>query len=379
MKILLICLVISNSIIASLFANEISERQSQLDHIKAELESKRAQSDSLAQKEKSEADRLRDLEEQASLSGQLLLKIKKESAALGTSIKSQTVQLSITQIQMEKRKIILSRRLRYIYKMGNRTDWMEIITSGDPTQALVAYKNMGVLAQYDRRLLETYRSMSQRMKAGLIKYENDAALLSRLQLDQEDELAKREKTLKTRKKLIERLKRDKIEVEKSITQLEEDGKQITGIIEDLEIKSGEGAVDSGLLGLDDSKGNLIWPVHGKIIRPFGLTTDKRGIKLSNSGIDIQSQLGSDVVAAAQGKVIYISWLRGYGQFVIVDHGKGYYTLYANLSEIMVETGDSVKAGEVIGLVGDSGSLEGAKLHFELRHKKEQLDPSGWLR
>jgi septal ring factor EnvC (AmiA/AmiB activator) len=379
MKILLICLVISILIIPSLFANEISERQSQLDHIKTELESKRAQSDSLRQKEKSEANRLRDLEEQVSLSGQLLLKIKRESAALGTSIKSQKVQLSITQIQMEKRKIILSQRLRYIYKMGNRADWMEIISSGDPTQALVAYKNMGALAQYDTRLLETYRSMSLSLKTGLIKYENDATLLSRLQMDQEDELAKREKTLKTRKKLIEGLKNDKGEVEKSITQLEEDGKQISGIIEDLEAKSGEGAVEFGLPGLDDDKGNLIWPVHGKIIRAFGLSTDKRGIKLSNSGIDIQSQLGTDVMAAAQGKVIYTSWLRGYGQFVIVDHGRGYYTLYANLSEIMVETGDSVKAGEVIGLVGDSGSLEGAKLHFELRHKKEQLDPSEWLR
>jgi septal ring factor EnvC (AmiA/AmiB activator) len=379
MKILLICLVISITVITPLFADEISERQSQLDHIKAELESKRAQSDSLGQKEKSEANRLRDLEEQASLSGQLLLKIEKESSALGTSIKSQKVQLSITQIQMEKRKIILSQRFRYIYKMGNSADWMEIISSGNPTQALVAYKNMGALAQYDRRLLESYRSMSQSLKTGLIKYENDAVLLSRLQIDQEDELSKREKTLKTRKKLVERLKNDKGEVERSIAQLEEDGKQISGIIEDLEAKSGEGTFDSGLLGLDDSKGNLIWPVHGKILRAFGLSTDKRGIKLSNSGIDIQSQLGTDVMAAAQGKVIYISWLRGYGQFVIVDHGKGYYTLYANLSEIMVETGNSVKAGETIGLVGDSGSLEGAKLHFELRHKKDQLDPAEWLR
>ena len=362
-----------------IFADEISERQSQLDIIKSELESKRAQYDSLGKEAKGQADKLRDIEEQAALSGQLLLKIQRESAAIGSSIKSQKVNLAITQIQLDNRKKILSQRLRYIYKIGNRSDWMEILSSGDPTQALVAYKNMESLAEYDRGLLESYRSMSENLETGIIKYENDAASLQKLKTDQENEVARREKTLKTRKKLVDKLRRDKGELEKSIGQLESDEKQISGIIDDLEVKANQGAVDTGLPGLDDNKGNLVWPVHGKIIRGFGLTTDNRGIKLSNPGIDIQSQMGTDVMAAAGGKVIYISWLRGYGQFVIVDHGKGYYTLYANLSDILVETGDSVKAGEVIGLVGDSGSLEGTKLHFEIRHKKDQLDPSDWLR
>ena len=75
----------------------------------------------------------------------------------------------------------------------------------------------------------------------------------------------------------------------------------------------------------------------------------------------------------------MSWLRGYGQFIIIDHGKSFYTLYANLSSALVEVGDGVKAGQIIAEVGDSGTLEGPRLHFELRHKKEQLNPVDWLR
>jgi septal ring factor EnvC (AmiA/AmiB activator) len=78
-------------------------------------------------------------------------------------------------------------------------------------------------------------------------------------------------------------------------------------------------------------------------------------------------------------VAHIDWLRGYGQFIIVDHGRGYYTLYANLSDVLVETGEKVGGGELIGLVGDSGSLEGAKLHFEVRRERDQLNPAEWLR
>jgi len=134
-----------------------------------------------------------------------------------------------------------------------------------------------------------------------------------------------------------------------------------------------------LAGLENHRGNLIWPIQGKIVRSFGTTKDKRGIKLTNPGIDIRGLSGSSVAAAAAGKIIYISWLRGYGQFIILDHGANYYTLYANLTDIYVETGDMIKAGEVIAEIGDLGSLEGSILHFELRLKKESLDPLEWLR
>ena len=365
--------------IGLLFADEVKDRQKQLDAIKAELESKRAKSDSLGQMEKSAAARLREIEQQTALSNQLLLKLNRESARMKESLSSQRVKLQSTEALREERQTLLKRRLREMYKMGDVPSWIEILASSDPSAALAAYRNIKTLLEYDRRLLESYQQLTATIETGVKKYQGDLNTLSGLQEDQQKELEQRQKTMQVRKKLVDKVKKDRNEIEKSISRLEDDAREVAGIIENLQAQSAATEDTLAFPGLANSKGNLVWPTQGKIIRPFGLLKDSRGIQLSNPGIDIQAKNGADVLAAAGGEVIYTSWLRGYGQFIIVNHGRGYYTLYANLSDILVETGDKVKAGELIALVGDSGSLEGPKLHFEIRYKKEQLDPSDWLR
>jgi murein hydrolase activator len=372
-------LILATGLISSTHADEISDKRSRLEAIKDELESKRALYDSLGVKEKGESERLRDLEQQVNLSGQLLLKITRESDRLKKTISSQKVELQTTQALRDDRARLLKERLVYIYKLGERPAWLEILSSGDPTSALVGYRNMKSLVEYDRGLIASYHELTISLKDGLTRYQANVSDLETLQDDQKMELSNRQKTLDNRKKLVNKLKKDKGEVKRSIAGLEDDAKDIAGIIEELERQAQSAGPGALLPGLAANKGNLIWPSRGKIIRGFGLIKDKRGIELTNPGIDIEAKAGADVLAAASGVVIYINWLRGYGQFLIVDHGAGYYTLYANLSDVLVESGDQVTAGELIALVGDSGSLEGPKLHFEVRYKKDQLNPTEWLR
>ena len=73
------------------------------------------------------------------------------------------------------------------------------------------------------------------------------------------------------------------------------------------------------------------------------------------------------------------WLPGYGQSVIVNHGQGYYSIYAHLGSSSVSTGSRVSAGQTLGTVGDSGSLKGPCLHFEVRRGREAQNPEVWLR
>jgi murein hydrolase activator len=371
--------LLSVGLIFNIRADEISDKRSRLEDIKDELESKRALYDSLGIKEKSESEKLRDLEQQVNLSDQLLLRITRESDRLKKTISSQKVELQTTQALRDDRARLLKQRLVYIYKLGERPAWLEILSSGDPTSALAGYRNMKSLVEYDRKLIASYHDLTASLEDGLKRYQANVSDLETLQGDQKKELNNRQKTLDSRKKLVNKLKKDKGEVKRSIAGLEDDAKDIAGIIEELERQAQTAGPASLLPGLAASKGNLIWPSRGKIIRGFGLIKDKRGIELTNPGIDIEAKAGADVLAAATGIVIYVNWLRGYGQFLIVDHGAGYYTLYANLSDVLVESGDQVTAGELIALVGDSGSLEGPKLHFEVRYKKDQLNPMEWLR
>ena len=360
-------------------ADELDERRRQLHSIRDELESKRAQHDSLGQREKTEAERLQEVEQQVALSGQLLLRLGREASRMQENIKSQRLKLEITALKRDQRQEILKRRLVHIYKAGQLPGWLELASSESPTATLVALRNMKAILEYDRRLIESFGQLSSELKAGLVKYQIDVGQLSKLRNEQQDELSRREKTLKIRKNLVNKLRKDKKEIAKSISKLEGDARQIAEILETLELEREQALVDTTLPGLAKKRGDLVWPAQGKIMRGFGSVKDKRGIVLSNPGVDIQAGIGADVLAAATGAVAYVNWLRGYGQFVIIDHGQGYYTLYAHLSDVLVEPGERVSAGELIALAGDSGSLEGPKLHFEIRHKKEQLDPTEWLR
>jgi septal ring factor EnvC (AmiA/AmiB activator) len=98
-----------------------------------------------------------------------------------------------------------------------------------------------------------------------------------------------------------------------------------------------------------------------------------------SGIDISADRGEPVYAVFPGQVLYSSWFKGYGNMLIIDHGGHYYTVYAHVEEIFKQKGERVEDNEVIATVGDSGSLEGPGLYFEVRHHGKPLDPAKWIK
>jgi murein hydrolase activator len=97
------------------------------------------------------------------------------------------------------------------------------------------------------------------------------------------------------------------------------------------------------------------------------------------GIDIRAAEGAEVHAIGTGSVVFSGWLKGYGNLVIVDHGSAFHSLYAHLSNSQVDVGTAVEEGEKIGQVGDTGSLKGSYLYFEIRKGGQAVDPLPWLK
>jgi septal ring factor EnvC (AmiA/AmiB activator) len=129
----------------------------------------------------------------------------------------------------------------------------------------------------------------------------------------------------------------------------------------------------------DYKGLLKMPVKGKIVSLFGKFKNTRYDVLNfRSGIEIQTERGEPIQAVYRGKILYADWFKGYGNMIILDHGDSYYTVYAHIEEIFKTAGDVVEAGEVMATVGDTGSMTGPKLYFEVRHHGKPLDPMQWL-
>jgi murein DD-endopeptidase MepM/ murein hydrolase activator NlpD len=104
-----------------------------------------------------------------------------------------------------------------------------------------------------------------------------------------------------------------------------------------------------------------------------------GTRTFRSGVDIEAAEGTEVAAVASGQVVYTGWFKGYGNLIILDHGNEYYTLYAHVADILVKEDDDVRAGQRIGTVGDTGSLSGPRLYFEVRYQGKPQDPAEWLR
>ncbi len=120
---------------------------------------------------------------------------------------------------------------------------------------------------------------------------------------------------------------------------------------------------------------------GTLVGLFGPYVDENhyNIKSFRNGVNIGADLRSPVRAVCGGQIVYADWFRGYGNIVIIDHGEHYYTLSAQLEEPFKKSGDTVGAGEVIGTVGDTGTLIGPGLYFEIRHHGKPMDPVIWFK
>ncbi|MCF6247544.1 MAG: peptidoglycan DD-metalloendopeptidase family protein [Desulfobacula sp.] len=128
------------------------------------------------------------------------------------------------------------------------------------------------------------------------------------------------------------------------------------------------------------KGRLNPPVRGRIISRYGpaSTGDYKSFTFQK-GIDIKVERGEPVKSVFKGEIMFAQWLKGYGNLLIINHGDNYYTLYAHVEEIFKQQGERVETGEVVATAGDTGSIKGMNLHFEIRHHGKPVNPMKWLR
>lgn len=122
------------------------------------------------------------------------------------------------------------------------------------------------------------------------------------------------------------------------------------------------------------------PVEGEIISEFGSSAPGNyKVFTFQKGIDIKVVRGEPVKTVFKGEVMFAQWLKGYGNVLIINHGDHYYTLYAHVEEMFKKEGEAVETGDVIATAGDTGSIKGMCLHFEVRHHGKPVDPMKWLR
>ncbi len=356
--------------------NRIAEQKDELEKIRKELEEKREKVKKLSKKESSVFIEIKDLEEELELIDKLLLRLNLKSKQVGKDIIATEVLLGKSQLRLQAKREELGCRLRDIYKYMRFREYEILTGASSPLDLMRRLKYMKLITRQDQNLIQEVSKEIGNIEENKKSLESKRKELTSLIKEKDKEEKKRNQEKSKREKLLKTIRSEKEIHLQSVKELEKSAQEIEKLLTSLEKERFKKEVETTTGLFRAIKGRLPWPVTGKVALGFGEQKESRfNTTLFNPGIDISPSLDLEVKAVADGRVVYVSWLRGYGNFIILQHDDGYYTVYANLKEILVGVGENVGRAQTIARLNGSEN----NFHFEIRKGKEQLDPLEWLK
>ncbi len=281
---------------------------------------------------------------------------------------------------LEVLKRLYAIRLRALYKMRHNGSTVLSIPDGLVKQI----KYLGIIAERDQTVIRDYGSALIRLTLRQTDLAAKKAEILERRRIVETKRAELEAKKRRKSAMLASIRQEKTVYTQTLHELEDASVSLWAMIKKdeqkrralqmapLPVKRNDEAPGGG-------SGRLPWPVEGQVITRFGMQRHPRfGTMVFRRGIEIEAREGESVRAVDDGQVAYADWYKGYGELVILDHGNGFYTLYGNLSRLDFAKGAHVARGQVIGLAGDTGSLKGTKLYFEIRRNGQAQDPLLWL-
>ncbi len=381
-------------------AERPQDSRERLKEVQRELGREREQVKEAGRKEATLSRDLAQLEADLKNKTKLLKDLEGKLRGSTQRIASLSKEIDSTEKRLSRTRVLLKLRLRAMYKQG-RVGYVRMLLSADDfSSASRRLKYLSALASQDQRLMQAYavslNDLSKK-KADFEQYKKEISDAS-----QQAEATKRQivEQQQQHRVLLAKVRDEKAAHLAAIKELEKSAKGLQALIARLqaeeerqrrasrahsretartETRTGTDVPIAGDGHFEQLRGKLPWPAAGTLASTFGRQEHPRFQTVTfNRGIEISAPAGRDIQAVADGTVIFADWFKGYGRLVIVDHGAGYFTLYAHAADVLVKPGDPVKAGQTIAKVGDSGSLEGPQLYFELRHRGKPQDPLAWL-
>jgi septal ring factor EnvC (AmiA/AmiB activator) len=274
-------------------------------------------------------------------------------------------------------QVSLSRRAVALYKAGEIGSLRWVFGEGSLAERVARVQAIQLLVDHDDQLIRRYAAEREQLELARVGVQEAAARrdAARQRLEKRsNELAEERRT---KRRLLIQVRRDRAGERALLNELEAAARELEAALDEFRRAPASGTA-GGLFTA--AQGNLDPPVQGPIHRPFGRVVDEEyRTQTFRKGVDFEVALGESVYAVAAGEVRFADWFRGYGRMVILDHGDDYFTVSGHLDEVSVAVGDRVAAGDPIGSAGETGSLLGPLLYFEIRKGAEALDPAAWLR
>ncbi len=310
-------------------------------------------------------------------------RLSTELKAIESRIRESEGQFRETEQRVERNEQYVASRMAALYKLS----WIgkfHVLASADSMFDFFANKRaLEQILAHDERVLDRLYADKTRMKAILVKLSAEQNEKQAATADLSNRIDTMNREQARREKLLVEIRSKKSLQLAAMASLQMSTKALDQTVASFSVQSKP--PEAGLSPVAEKpfaalKGLLMMPVKGKVVSLFGHYQDSK-LKVTHfqSGIDIKADRGEPIRAVYSGKTLFSSWFKGFGNMIIIDHGNHYYSVYAHLEEQFKTKGDPVEAGEVIATVGDSGSLTGAGLHFEIRHHGKPMNPLAWIK
>jgi septal ring factor EnvC (AmiA/AmiB activator) len=370
------------------YDEELKYQNDAINALKTEINQLRLKIKTAESRERSASTRISSLDEEISLTAKLIRSLKSEEEKTRKRILQLKSDILKNENELESLRARYKKRVVNSYRKGRLTDLEKVFSSTTWRQAIYRTQYLKIISDIEKKLTNQIERIL--IQISQQKLELEAVLRNNLKLvrDKQQQISSYRDMRIDREKELNRIRNDKKALSNYIEEKEAGIIQLESIIKkvledkarferELRIRKQQEALKTK--SFKALKGQLPWPAEGRIIAKFGRQwNSKLKTTTDNPGIDIKGQPGSPIRTVLGGVVTTITYIRGYGTTIIVDHGGGFYTVYSHVTNIQTVVDGQVRNGDIIAYMGDSGSINGSKLHFEIWGKGQKLDPEKWL-
>ena len=354
-----------------------------LPQVQERLAEERAAAQKLAAREATLLGKLADLERQIELEERALRAAQMKLRAANARLALAEERSNLAQGRVERAMATTGPHLAARYRLG-REGYLRFLLGARSVGDLLRRRRLfNALLQSDLAALAVLRVSAEDARSA----RDELAAAKAEVKSSADAEAERKKSLLAiideQRTLLLSLQQEKALHEEAVRELEQAERDLSRKLVDIQ-KDAPAVPRTAQTALTASirraRGKLRFPLEqGKVEAHFGRAIDPRfGTVTVQNGIDVRAPLGAAVRAIWAGRVAHAGWFKGFGNLLIVDHGEGVFSLMAHLDRLEKAVGDDVRAGDEVGTVGDTGSLKGPYLYFELRDGQKPLDPERWL-
>ena len=380
LALLCICLIASGSAQAT--------QQEKLDNLRQRITALQQNLEKTSESKSEAADALRESERAISNSNRTLAELTQQQQEANKNLQQLQQQMQKLEAGMQGQQTLLGKLLFQQY-LGGKQEYLKLLLNNhNPDQVARDLRYYEYIARSRALQIKALRGNLAQTNAVAEQARQKILEMARLQAAEKAQQRSLEKDKLARQRVLDKYARQIKQQRHEIGRLQRDENRLSQLLQKLseiltpttrkKIFRNEQLPDDRFDGkpFEQLKGKLVLPVKGEVANKFGSTRPDSSMLWK--GLMLRAASGQAVKVVAAGRVVFADWLRGFGNLLIVDHGKGYMSLYGNNETLYKQVGDTLRGGDTVAAAGNSGGNEDSGLYFELRHKGKPLDPMKWI-